>query len=58
MVCRALYEISLWRYFARTIYRDDMSRALRDIAVAIFARTIYRDDISRALRDIAVAIFR
>ena len=58
MICRALYEILLWRYFARTIYRDDMSRALQDIAVAIFAKTIYRDDMSRALRDIAVAIFR
>ena len=29
-------EISLWRNLARTIYRDGMSRALRDIAVAIF----------------------
>ena len=36
MVCRALYEISMWRYFPRTIYRDGMSHALRDIAVAIF----------------------
>ena len=36
MVRRALYEISLWRYLSRTIYRDGMSRALRDMAVAIF----------------------
>ena len=28
MVCRALYEISLWRYFPRTIYRDGMSHEI------------------------------
>ena len=50
MVCRALYEISLWRYFPRTIYRDGMSHALRDIAVAIFAGTRYRRDIAGKLR--------